>query len=77
MPAAPVAENPPSTTSAGPVMLKAEMDSRFAVVDERFKDLLELIKSEGEKTRRYVSKNRAGPRHRPRVIRVPSETDRR
>ena len=30
------------------------MDGRFAVVDERFKDLLELIKSEGETTRRYL-----------------------
>ena len=34
--------------------LKAVMDGKFAVVDERFKDLLELIKSEGESTRRYL-----------------------
>ena len=33
--------------------LKTEMDGKFAAVDERFKELRQLIKTEGDATRRY------------------------
>ena len=33
--------------------LRTEMNSKFGVVDEQFKAMLELVKSEGETTRRH------------------------